>query len=78
MHVDGDYAYLGDYVQRQLYIYDVSDKTSPTFVSLTFYKPPVLFIVTFMTVGMMTDMCTLPTEALVLPWLMSRIPRRQF
>jgi hypothetical protein len=33
MDVDGDYTYLGGYVPRQLYIYDVSDKTSPTFVS---------------------------------------------
>ena len=39
MHVDGDYTYLGGYVPRQLYIYDVSDKTSPTFVSsITLYS----------------------------------------
>jgi len=33
MHVKGDYAYLADYVPKQLYIYNVADKTSPYFVS---------------------------------------------
>ena len=33
MHVHGDYAYLGDYSTIQLWIYNVSNKTSPHLVS---------------------------------------------
>jgi len=33
MHVDGDYVYIGDYVSREVYIYNVADKSSPNRVS---------------------------------------------
>lgn len=33
MHVAGDYAYLGSYADRKVYIYNVADKTSPQIMS---------------------------------------------